>query len=208
MKTTIKNVVFDMGGVLAGGNLGRAIDRFREIGVAEPEHYLNQTVQNGIFGELEEGVISAEEFIKQLSELAGKDLNFQECQYAWLGYMDSVPEEGLKFVTELKQAGYRVAMLSNTNPFVASWARSNEFDGHGHPLPDYIEHLYLSFELKLTKPGKEIFKAMMSKEGFKPEETLFVDDSPYNIATAKALGLDTFQPSDIHTWPDQLRKIL
>ena len=41
---TIKNVVFDMGGVLAGGNLGRAIDRFREIGVAEPEHYLNQTV--------------------------------------------------------------------------------------------------------------------------------------------------------------------
>lgn len=204
----IKNVVFDMGGVLAGGNLKRALDRFHEIGVAKPNLYLNQTVQSGIFGELEEGAISAEEFIKQLSILTGKDLSFNECQYAWLGYMDTVPEEGLRFVTELKQAGYRVAMLSNTNPFVAAWARSCEFDGHGHPLTDYIEHLFLSFELKLTKPGKEIFEAMMSKENFKPEETLFVDDSPFNIATAIALGLHTFQPTDIHTWPDQLRNIL
>ena len=68
MKTTIKNGV-RYGRCWQEATSAEPLTDFAEIEVAETEHYLNQTVQNGIFGELEEGTISAEEFIKQLSEL-------------------------------------------------------------------------------------------------------------------------------------------
>ena len=48
----------------------------------------------------------------------------------------------------------------------------------------------------MTKPNPEIFKHLIEDSGIIPSETLFIDDSPANIATGKTLGMHVFQPQN------------
>lgn len=45
-----------------------------------------------------------------------------------------------------------------------------------------------SYEARVAKPDKKIFDIAAKEFGINPEKTLFIDDSPYNIAVAKELG--------------------
>ena len=68
----IKNIVFDLGGVIFKIDKHQAIKRFNEVGFADAASYLDAFAQVGIFGELEGGAITAEQFRDRLSQLAGK----------------------------------------------------------------------------------------------------------------------------------------
>ena len=48
----IKNLVFDFGGVLTAIDTKQAIERFRNLGLQNPEEYLNAYKQTGIFFQL------------------------------------------------------------------------------------------------------------------------------------------------------------
>ena len=43
----------------------------------------------------------------------------------------------------------------------------------------------------MRKPDKEIFQHILDENSLKPEHTLFIDDSPQHIETAKSLGIQT-----------------
>ena len=76
----IKNIVFDLGGVIFKIDKAQAIRRFNEVGFNDAASYLDAFTQIGIFGDLESGRITAEQFRCQLSELAGKELTLDELQ--------------------------------------------------------------------------------------------------------------------------------
>ena len=99
-------------------------------------------------------------------------------------------------------------LLSNTNPFVMSWACSPEFSSEGKPLNDYCDKLYLSYQLGHTKPAPEIFDFMIKDSHVIPSETLFVDDGSSNIHIGKELGFETFQPENGADWRQELTVIL
>ena len=206
----IKNLVFDLGGVLVKIALQGCVDRFKELGFKNVDEYLNPYAQKGAFGDLESGIISDEEFRQIISKHCGKETSWEECQYGWLGFMVGVIEPNLEELTRLKAEGYNLALLSNTNPFITSWFRSEKFDGKGHGIDFYIprEHQYLSFEQKCMKPGKEIFEKMLHGESFIPEETLFVDDGEGNLKTASELGIKTFLPTNGEHWGKRLEEYL
>src|SRR3712207_3570801 len=130
----IKNIIFDLGGVIITLDQQQAIARFREIGVTDIDQWLDAYTQRGIFGELESGMITAEEFRQKLSLIVDRELTLDECEYAWRGYAKCIPERNLQKLEELKSRGYRLILLSNTNPFMIRWAESNEFDGKGKPI--------------------------------------------------------------------------
>lgn len=205
---TIKTIVFDLGGVVFTIDKNQALRRFEEIGFSQAAQYLDAFEQQGFCGDLEAGRITAEEFRDTLSTLIGKEVTLEQCAYAWQGYYAGMPEANLDALLALRRKGYRLCLLSNTNPYMMSWARSNAFDGKGHSLDHYFDALYLSYEMKVMKPHRRIFEMMLEAENASPDTTLFIDDSPHNVAAAAALGIHTMQPKNANDWIQPLMQIL
>ena len=205
MPSTIKNIAFDLGGVVLALSYENAIKTFEEIGLRDARQHLDAFHQHGIFGDLECGKISAEVFREELSRIIGRQLTADECFYAWHGYVESVPQRNLDMLLQLRQQGYKVCLLSNTNPYMMQWARTPAFDGGHHPIDYYFDHLYLSYECKVMKPSPEIFQMMLNGQQATADETLFIDDSPKNCAAAEALGIHTLCPQNKEDWIPALK---
>lgn len=208
MERVIKNIVFDLGGVIMTLDPAEALRRFKALGLSDAERYLDSYTQSGIFGNLEEGKITAEDFRSKLSSLTGHELTFDECKHAWLGYREDVPQRNLDLLKELRAKDYRLILLSNTNPFMMDWALSSEFDGKGSSLNDYFDALYLSYRLGIMKPAPDFFRQVLDNESILPEETLFVDDGPRNVEAAGKLGFITMCPDNGSDWTGELRSLL
>lgn len=204
----IRNIVFDLGGVIMTICQDEAIKRFKSIGLKNVEDYLNPYTQTDIFGDIEEGKISAEQFREKLSELIGKEVTYEECKFAWLGYRQDVPLRNLDILRKLKVQGYKLILLSNTNPFMMSWGLSGEFDGNGNSLESYFDSLYLSYKLGVMKPNKKIFQYIIDNEKIQPGESLFIDDGERNINAARLLGFKTLCPINGEDWTKELIELL
>lgn len=204
----IKKIAFDFGGVIIRQNQQQAVERFKQIGLLDAEERLGAYTQQGIFGQLEEGKITAEDFRWQLSLLIGRAVTIEDCSYAWRGYCNGLPQRNLEALQRLRREGYGLSILSNTNPFMMGWALSKDFDGNGNSLADYVDALYLSYQMKVMKPSAEIFRRVLEAEGVHPEELLFVDDSSHNISAAQELGIATFQPVNGEDWTEELFQLL
>lgn len=204
----ITHIIFDLGGVIFKLDKHQAIDRFCEIGFHDAAAWLDAYEQKGIFGDVEAGRISDEQFRQQLSAMVGREFTIAQCDYAWQGYYGHLPQHNLDALRQLRQSGYRVSLLSNTNPFIMRWARSNAFDGHGNALDHHFDALYLSYEMRMMKPDPRFFEAVLKAEGATPDQTLFIDDGPRNIAAAAALGIHTLQPDNGADWRPDLEALL
>ena len=204
----IKNIAFDLGGVVIALSYEQAVRRFEEIGLKDARQHLDAFHQRGIFGDLERGIITTEEFRIELGKLIGREVTYDECLYAWHGYVEYVPQKNLQMLLKLRQLGYKVCLLSNTNPFMMQWAMSKEFDGNGHSMDYYFDNLYLSYKYKYMKPSPEIFKIMLEGQQSSAEETLFIDDGQKNVEAAKELGMKILFPENNEDWTEPLAKLL
>lgn len=203
----IKNIVFDLGGVIIDLDRDRSVRRFKEIGVDNIEEMLDAYKQKGVFLELENGTADTEEFRGKLSEMIGKELTTEEISYGWYGFILDVPEYKLDYILELRKK-YKVYILSNTNPIIMKWAKSPDFSKAGLPITAYCDKLYASYEMKVTKPDPLIFDMMINDSGMLPSETLFVDDGKLNIEIGDKLGFITYQPSNKEDWREPIERIL
>ena len=204
----IKNIAFDLSGVVIALSYENAIKTFEEIGLRDARQHLDAFHQHGIFGDLESGRITPEEFRMELGRIIGRELTMDECFYAWHGYVESVPQRNLDMLLQLRRQGYKVCLLSNTNPFMMQWACSPAFDGGHHPIGHYFDRLYLSYECKVMKPSPEIFQMMLDGQKTVADETLFIDDSPKNCAIAQTLGIHTLCPQNNEDWIPSLQSVL
>ncbi|MCI6160009.1 MAG: HAD family phosphatase [Prevotella sp.] len=204
----IKNIIFDLGGVIITINHENALRQFKALGLENAEEYLDPYTQKGMFGDLEQGKITADDFVGNFSQLVGKDVSFETCRHAWLGYLENLPQRNLEALTELRQKGYRIILLSNTNPFMMSWAESDAFDGNGHSIHDYFDALYMSYKEKMMKPDMNFFRQVLLRENIFPAETLFVDDGPRNVAAASQIGIRTFCPENGADWTTEIYNYL
>ena len=205
----IKNIAFDFGGVLFDLDYEGAIETFKKIGLADAEQRLDRYHQRGVFELLESGRISPDAFREELGKMCGRALTHDEVMSAWLGYVGApVDETKLAMLDALRAEGYRTFLLSNTNPFVQAWAESPQFSKAGRPLSDYLEKCYCSYEVGIMKPDPAIFEYMLKDAGIAPTETLFLDDSPANIAAASDLGIQTLLVEKNGDWRAAVRQRL
>lgn len=200
----IKTVIFDLGGVIMTLSPEVAVGRFQALGLEDAATHMDAYTQKGIFGALEEGKISAETFRTELGAMCGRKLSWQECQHAWLGYVREVPRRNLDTLLQLKEKGYRVVLLSNTNPYMMHWVESCDFSGDGHPLNHYLHKLYKSYELGCMKPNPLFFEKVLAEEQLNPSEALFLDDGPRNVEAAQALGIRSILTANGEDWRDKL----
>ena len=203
----IKNIAFDFGGVLFDLSWEGAVASFKQIGLEDAEVRLDRFHQRGVFEELECGRITPDAFRSELEKLCGRPLTHEQVLSAWLGYVGApVDERKLQMLDELRDSGFRTFLLSNTNPFVQSWAESAAFSPAGRPLSSYLEKCYTSYQVGLMKPDPGIFQFMLNDAGILPEETLFLDDSPANISAAAAFGIQTMLVERNADWREAVRQ--
>ena len=203
----IKDIVFDFGGVLTTIDTDRALARFNELGLANPKDYINSYCQTGPFFALENGDIDAGQFCDELGKLCKRSITYDDAKYAWCGFITEVHEDFLEFLQPLRST-YRLSVLSNTNPFIQGWARSPQFTSCGKSLDDYFDMLFLSYCMKCSKPGEEIYRKMLADGGMVAGETLFIDDSDKNLEAAARVGIKTLKVENGEDWRGKLLQFL
>ena len=203
-----KAIIFDFGGVVVTLDHPQAVEKFRQLGLVDAEKKLNPYTQGGIFGQLELGLLTADEFVEELSKLCHRTLTYNDCLDAWLGYRKELPQRNLDALVRLRKEGYRLILLSNTNPFMMHWASSPDFDGQGHPVEAYFDAVCLSYKYGVMKPDEKFFRRVLEEQNLQPEEALFIDDGPRNVAAASQLGIQTFCPENGTDWTQPLFQLL
>ncbi len=203
----IKNLVFDFGGVIVSLHREAAVRAFEQLGLTAADRILDKYHQTGIFLALEEGRLTEEEFRQQLGELCGRPLTYAEVRQAWLSFITGTDLQQLEYLQTLRDR-YRLFILSNTNPYIGSWACSPQFTPQGKPLDAFFDGLFFSYRMGLTKPDGRIFQQMLAQARMLPEETLFVDDGPSNVAAGQAAGLHTLLAENGVSWVPALQQRL
>lgn len=203
----IKNIVFDFGGVLLDLRPDRCIEEFRKIGIPEIKDMLSLAHQQGVLGLMEEGRLSLAEFCDGVrSNHLPAPTNRQIVQ-AFCSMADGLPAYKLDFCHQLKEEGYHVSALSNTNP--VHWGYCQRyFIEAGYTPEELFEYVWLSCEMHLVKPDPQIFKCILEQSGYLPEETLFVDDNAKNCEVARSLGINTYMAPVRTDWSSELRQHL
>lgn len=183
----IKNIIFDFGDIFINLDKQVVFKAFIDQGILKfsPRHLaMNE--------DFEIGKISSEEFITRLQQDL-KQLSANEIASLWNSMLLDFPEYRLTFLEELaSQKKYRLFLLSNTNALhiphvgqIMGMDRYNRFKNS-------FEQFYLSHEIQLRKPNREIYQFVLDQNDLIPEETLFIDDTLENTKAAAKLGIRTW----------------
>ena len=190
MDSKIKNVIFDLGGVLINLDFDSCLNAFRTAGFTNIEEQIRQMQGNGVFSRFELGEISPEEFRDAIRKEADESLTDRKIDDMWNLMLLNIPREKLDLLLELRER-YMVYLLSNTNQIHWDYAGEEMFNYRGFRADDFFEDTFLSFKMHLAKPDKAIYEKVMKEANILPEETFFIDDSETNCRAAAALGIQT-----------------
>jgi putative hydrolase of the HAD superfamily len=183
----IKNLLFDLGGVIMDIEKNNCIAAFERLGLKDAASYFGEYSQQGAFEALESGKISTDEFHAEMRAAIGEHATDADIDHAFNCFLTGIPKHRLTQLRELRKK-YRIYLLSNTNEIMWNSRIADEFTGEGLTREDYFDGMVTSFEAKALKPGPEIFKYAQTKLGIVPSETLFLDDSHANCEVARLLG--------------------
>ena len=189
----IKNIIFDYGNVIFMLDFQQLKEGWNRIAISGPDAFFSHGVQHPIFDQFDKGHISENEFRDFIREKSGKaDLTDEEIDAAWNSLLLGVANGTHEVLAELKQK-YRTFLLSNINPIHYNYIMNYLKTEFGFENNDHLfEKTYYSHFVGLRKPDQAIFKKVLSENGLKAEETLFIDDIAENLEPAKALGIQTY----------------
>jgi putative hydrolase of the HAD superfamily len=193
-QTIIKNILFDLGGVILDIDVQATLRQFYELEF--PAELLNypHNMTTDLFYKYETGKISTEEFRKEMKRMAGMEVSDEELDGAWNAMIVRIPEERTRLLKSLS-AKYNLYMLSNTSPLHAPVFEQMYLKASGMEMKNAFRKIYYSFNIGCHKPDLEAWEYVIDDAGIKPEETLFLDDNIHNIKASQELG---FQAIHIH----------
>lgn len=186
----IKNLLFDLGGVIMDLDRNRCVNAFRDLGMADADELLGVYGQKGDFLALERGEIDAAEFRRRIRPMFDHPVTDAQIDAAFNRFLVGIPVERLQALRELRRRGYGVYLLSNTNPIMMEGFIAEEFRKEGLTMAGYFDGWVCSYEARCYKPEPAIFDYTCRHCGIRPEETLFFDDSQANVDAARALGFE------------------
>lgn len=187
----IKNIIFDLGGVLLNIDYNKTIQAFKQLGILHFEKMYSQYTANPLFEHLETGKVSEKEFYEEIKKALPPTTTTAQIQNAWNSMILDFREQSLERLLQLKNK-YNVFLLSNTNAIhVNAFQQLFSRQIGNPPFEDYFHKIYYSHQVGLRKPHKTIFEYVLADAQITPEKTLFIDDSVNNITTAKQLDFHT-----------------
>jgi len=179
----IKNIIFDLGGVLIGWD-PKAV--FRTIFETEKEvdWFLNNICTMDWNEEQDAGrslqagtellVNKFPEHKKNIEAYYGR---WEEMLTgAYQGTVDILE----KFVADPR---YKVLALTNWSAETLPWARPH------YDFLSWFDGIVVSGEEKCRKPEEKFYNILLDRYKIKPEDSLFIDDNKRNIEAAEKLGI-------------------
>ncbi|MBI3883562.1 MAG: HAD family phosphatase [Sphingobacteriales bacterium] len=185
----IKNIIFDLGGVLLNVDYNKTAAAFKRLGFANFDELYSQSTANDLFENLETGKISEKEFYDALQAYNNTPVTQKEMELAWNEILLDFRKESLAFLTTVKNK-YNLFLLSNTNSIHQKGFNqiyTNELERGS--LDDYFIKSYYSHLIHMRKPYRETYEFVLKDSNLNPEETLFIDDSIGNMEGAVLAGI-------------------
>ncbi len=202
MNSTIKNIIFDMGGVLIDLRPERAIAAFEALGASNVALYIRECRMEDLFLHLEMGTISTHDFCDEVRHIAHISCSDEAIVAAWDSLLEPSDDIRRQALLRLKAKGYRLFVLSNTCDIHWQSASHSLIPRSGLSIDDYFEHCFLSYEMHCRKPALDIYVRVLEEAHLVADETLFIDDNETNLLPAASLGIHTFLEHDSHHWVD------
>lgn len=187
----IKNIIFDLGGVIIDISFERMIHFFQDEHNVNIKPFFTGIKMDSIFIDFELGLITIEEFRFKVKKILNINITDNEFDNIWNKILLGYDIKKLNLLEKLKKH-YNTFILSNTNILhrIEYNNMLNKLTGK-ESLSYYVKKAYYSDEIHLRKPDVETFKLVLDENNIKPEETLFVDDTEINILAAKQINMQT-----------------
>lgn len=201
----IKNIIFDLGGVLLDVDMKRTFMEFQKLGVdtsvftsktsdadpGVPQATVCEGISvNGIMALYQTGDISTSDFFSAIQKACRPGTTVEQVRDAWNSCLFTIPQHRMDAVLQLRKR-YNVYMLSNTNDAHWVYLLAHQFATPGADLATHFDRVFVSHEMHLAKPNPAIYQQLLTEIGAKPEECLFLDDATVNTDAAAALGIHT-----------------
>ncbi len=162
-----------------------------DLGLVEFGRLYSQLQQTDLFDRFETGRISGAAFVQELKASTGLRATDEQVIAAWNAMLLDLPLRRLQILQQL-QLHFDTFLLSNTNEIhEAAFNKILKAQAGFQSMAVFFDKVYYSHRVGLRKPGQEIFRLILEQHGLDAAKTLFIDDSPQHIATAKELGLQT-----------------
>ena len=177
----IKNIIFDMGGVLIDYNPEKTLYGMFDKETADI--LLKEIFRNPVWSDKDRGIIAPAEIMQNAKSNIPEEVFEKVCEMVDNFYPYMPPFEKMYGLVEtLKSKGFGIYLLSNASP-----------DFHerrsGIPALSLFDGVIISADYKLLKPEKEIYEKLYETFSLKPEECFFIDDVQANIEGAAATGM-------------------
>ncbi len=191
----MKNIIFDFGNVIVTFDEKEIVSHFSDN--IEIQEFLIKNVINSpewnTYGLIDSGFITNEEVCSLVNDRTNniyKNLveNFMRNYYKYM----YIQKEVIEVIKKLKEKGYNIYLLSNTNDFM--------YEKFIKDIEYLFDGMILSYRNHTIKPHDAIYKRIIEKYSLNPEESLFIDDREDNIKTANKFGIKgrSVKPNDVN----------
>ncbi len=171
----IKNVIFDVGGVLLEWNPPKFL---KEMNL--PSHF-NDVFESLLWAMHDGGLLTREELIEKLPSHIEKEV-FNDCIRRIAGKLEPIAEM-IHLFYRLQSDGYKVYILSNMpKEMHLDLEFLHDFFGHA-------DGKLFSYQVKAIKPQPQIYEALLAEYELDPEESVFIDDRIDNVFAAERLKI-------------------
>ncbi len=184
--------LFDIGKVLLDFDFAPALGELTGPSSNQEDFQTLMAKKDGF----ESGQIAKQDFIAEASQLLDFHGSAEAFCDAWNAIFTPIPGTW-ELVKELKAQGHRLILYSNTNCIHAPHITSH------YSVFEHFDGAIFSHEVKAIKPAERFYLASIQLYDLIPEETIYIDDMPENIAAGKAFGFHSFQ-YDLHNHGDLL----
>ncbi len=174
----IKNIIFDLGGVL----FDEGLDVVSKV-LKEDAKDIYKKTYNKIFRECILGHMEVSDYIKMLDK---NDVDYEKMKFILQKENQSlflpIMQENYDYISKLKDK-YNLYILSNLTK------ESYEYVQSVVNLDDVFIGGVYSFMVGYRKPDKKIYEIILEKYHLNKEKTIFFDDKERNVKAASELGI-------------------
>ncbi|MCS3797963.1 HAD family hydrolase [Niastella sp. OAS944] len=191
----VKNIIFDLGGVLLNLDVAQTRNAFIKLGLKQIDELFRIGHAEGFFKDYEVGAISDEEFVEKARQLSLPGTSSSQVIDAWNVMLLDFPAERVQFLDQLKNK-YRLFLFSNTNAIHLKYFHKSYQDVYGRAMDDLFEKAYYSHVINHRKPDVAAFEYVINDSKLHAAETLFIDDALVNVEGARQAGLQAVHLTD------------